>query len=106
MCQMAAQQHKKLKDKILKENTFSLPSQKKKKLPFKKPSQEERHASKWEERGKHEIKKSEDLRVSLDYLTDENTPRGNSHICQSVGLNKQREQKMPSKWTKQNRKTR
>ena len=50
-----------------------------------------------EERGKGEIKKSEDLRVSLDYLTDETTPRGNSHICQSVGLNKQREQKMPNK---------
>lgn len=50
-----------------------------------------------EERGKQEIKKSEDLRVSLDYLTDENTRRGNSHICQSVGLNKQREQKMPNK---------
>ena len=100
MCQMAAQQHKKLKDKILKENTFSLPSQKKKpylsKSLLRKKGMHQNEDVK-EERGKQEIKKSEDLRVSLDYLTDENTPRGNSHICQSVGLNKQREQKMPNK---------
>ena len=101
MCQMAAQQHKKLKDKILKENTFSLPSQKKKKTYLSKSLLRKKgmHQNEdvKEERGKGEIKKSEDLRVSLDYLTDETTPRGNSHICQSVGLNKQREQKMPNK---------
>lgn len=37
-----------------------------------------------EERGKQEIKKPEDLRVSLEYLMDENALRGNSHICHRV----------------------
>lgn len=38
-----------------------------------------------EERGKQEIKKPEDLRVSLEYLMDENALRGNSHIITEFG---------------------
>lgn len=71
MCQMSAQQHNKLKDKILKENTFSLLSSPKKKrktlsksLLGKKGMHQNEEVK--EERGKQEIKKPEDLRVSLD----------------------------------------
>ena len=62
-------------------------SKKKEKNPLKKPSWEERHASKWgskRRKRKQEIKKPEDLRVSLEYLMDENALRGNSHICHRV----------------------
>lgn len=89
---MSAQQHNKLKDKILKENTFSLLSSQKNKnkntnlsksLLGKKGMHQNEEVK--EERGKQEIKKPEDLRVSLEYLMDENALRGNSHIITEFG---------------------
>lgn len=91
MCQMSAQQHNKLKRQNSEGKYFQptfISKNKNKNTNLQKPSWEERHASKWEvkeERGKQEIKKPEDLRVSLKYLMDENALRGNSHIITEFG---------------------